>query len=99
VRRRSDEIPLVYEVFLVDQGGVLLGYFTLKDLLLADPATPARDLAREAPVTVAALDRLRDVAAAASKYNLISVPVVDKLGVLRGIVTVDDILAEVVDDR
>jgi magnesium transporter len=99
VRRRSDEIPLVYEIFLVDEGGVLKGYFTVKDLLLADPASRAADLAREAPVTVAARDRVRDVAAAASKYNLISVPVVDELGVLRGIVTVDDILSEVVDER
>jgi magnesium transporter len=39
------------------------------------------------------------VARAASKYNLISVPVVDDLGALRGIVTVDDILAQVVDAR
>jgi Mg/Co/Ni transporter MgtE len=99
VRRRSDEIPLVYEIFVVDEKGVLRGYFTVKDLLLARPDAPAGDLAREAPVTVAARDRLRDVAAAASKYNLISVPVVDEGGVLRGIVTVDDILAEVVDER
>jgi CBS domain-containing protein/sporulation protein YlmC with PRC-barrel domain len=99
VRRRSDEIPLVYEIFLVDEVGVLKGYFTVKDLLLADPASRAADLARETPVTVAARDRLRDVASAAAKYNLISVPVVDKLGVLRGIVTVDDILSEVVDER
>ena len=39
----------------------------------------------------------RDVARAASKYNLLSVPVVDQAGSLMGMVTVDDILAEVVD--
>ncbi len=42
---------------------------------------------------------LRDVAAAASKYNLISVPVVDRAGVLVGMVTVDDILPEVMGAR
>jgi len=39
---------------------------------------------------------VRDVARAASKYNLLSVPVVDESGALKGMVTVDDILAEVI---
>jgi len=99
VRRRAEEVPLVYEVFVVDNAGALKGFATLKDLLLSDPYTPVSQFAREPPVTVAVDDRIRDVARAATKYNLVSVPVVDKLGVLRGIVTVDDILAEVVDAR
>jgi magnesium transporter len=40
---------------------------------------------------------VNDVARAATKYNLLSVPVVDSAGSLMGMVTVDDILAEVVD--
>lgn len=96
IRAHADEVPLVYEVFVVDGTGVLRGYFTLKDMVLVEPATPVSKLVRDAPVTVLARDRVRDVAAAATKYNLISVPVVDPTGVLRGMVTVDDILAEVV---
>jgi len=99
VRRRADEVAMVYEVFVVDNAGALKGYVTLRDLIMADPSAPMSQLAREAPVTVVVTDKLRDVALAATKYNLVSVPVVDKLGVLRGIVTVDDILAEVVDAR
>ncbi len=99
IRRRAEEVPLVYEVFVVDDDGVLKGLVTLKELIMADPRTPVSELFHEAPVTVALDDGLRDVALAATKYNLISVPVVDNLGVLRGMVTVDDILAEVVDAR
>jgi len=99
VRRRAEEVPIVHEVFVVDNGGALKGYATLKDLVLSDPYTPVSQFAREPPVTVAVDDRIRDVALAAAKYSLVSVPVVDKLGLLRGIVTVDDILAEVVDAR
>jgi len=99
VRRRAEEVPLVYEVFVVDNAGALKGFATLKDVILADPSAPISQFAREPPVTVAATDGLRDVALAATKYNLVSVPVVDKRGVLQGIVTVDDILAEVVDAR
>jgi len=99
VRRRAEEVPLVYELYIVDGQGILKGLVTLKDLILAEPAVALGALLRQAPATVRAEDRLKDVALAATKYNLISVPVVDELGVLRGMVTVDDILAEVVDAR
>ena len=99
VRRRADELPLVYEIFVVDPAGVLKGFCTLRDLVCADPATPLERVAREPPATVVPEDTVRDVARAASKYNLVSVPVVSGLGVLLGMVTVDDILAEVVDAR
>jgi len=99
IRRLSEELPLIYEIFVVDPDGVLKGIVTLKDLVLAEPGATLGSLLRAAPATVQVEDSLADVARAASKYNLISVPVVDALGVLRGMVTVDDILAEVVDAR
>jgi magnesium transporter len=99
VRRCADELPLLYEVFLTDAGGVLKGFCTLRDLVLANPATPLEQLAREPPATVEPDTDVRGVAQAASKYNLVSVPVVNDAGVLLGMVTVDDILAEVLDAR
>lgn len=99
VRRRADELPLVYEVFVVDADGVLQGLCTLKDLVAADPAAPLSRIMREVPASVTADADLREVARAATKYNLLSVPVVDLTGALMGMVTVDDILAEVVDVR
>ncbi len=97
VRRRAEDLPLLYEIFVVE-GGLLQGMVTLKDLIVAaDPATPLSALLREIPASVGAGADVRDVARAASKYNLLSVPVVDSAGSLMGMVTVDDILAEVVD--
>jgi CBS domain-containing protein/sporulation protein YlmC with PRC-barrel domain len=97
LRRRAEELPLVYELFVVDNARRLIGVITLRDLLLNEAATPVGQLMHEPPATVQVEDRLRDVAAAAAKYNLVSVPVVDPQGVLHGMVTVDDILAEVLD--
>jgi magnesium transporter len=99
VRRRADDLPLVYDVFIVDEAGVLKGVCTLRDLVISDPATILGRIAREPPATVEPETDIRDVAQAASKYNLVSVPVVDTMGVLLGMVTVDDILAEVLDAR
>jgi CBS domain-containing protein/sporulation protein YlmC with PRC-barrel domain len=98
VRRRAEELPLVYEVFVVGDG-VLKGLCTLKDLVAADPAAPLSRIMREVPASVTADADLREVARAAAKYHLLSVPVVDLAGMLMGMVTVDDILAEVVDVR
>lgn len=96
VRRRAEELPLVYEVFVVADG-VLKGLCTLKDLVAADPAAPLARIMREVPAQVTADADLREVARAAAKYNLLSVPVVDLAGMLMGMVTVDDILSELVD--
>ena len=99
VRRRADEMPLVYEVFVADDRGVLLGLCTLRDLVLAEGTTALGRIAREAPVSVEPEASVREVAEAAAKYNLLSVPVVDRAGVVQGMVTVDDILAEVLETR
>jgi len=99
IKLRSEEIPLVYEVFVTDRDGVLKGICTLKDLLVNDAVTLLGNLARESPATVEVDASARDVAEAAAKYNLLSVPVVDRVGVLMGMVTVDDILAEVLGAR
>ncbi len=97
VRRRAEELPLVYEIFVVE-GGLLQGMVTLKDLIVAaDPKAPLASLLREVPASVGPDADVKDVAGAATKYNLLSVPVVDAAGSLMGMVTVDDILAEVVD--
>jgi Mg/Co/Ni transporter MgtE len=97
VRRRAEELPVVYEIFIVE-GNQLRGMITLKDLVVTvDTSLPLSTIMREVPATVGDDASVRDVARAASKYNLLSVPVVDASGALKGMVTVDDILAEVVD--
>jgi magnesium transporter len=97
LRRRAEELPFVYEVFVVDPAGKLAGLCTLRDLLLNDGATALRQIMREPPTVVRLQDRLRDVASEAAKYGVMSVPVLDDAGVLQGMVTVDDLLGEVVD--
>jgi magnesium transporter len=98
IRRRADDLPVVYEVFIVE-GEELKGMVTLKDLVAADPSSRLGQLLREVPATVTADDDIRVVARAAAKYNLLSVPVVDAAGALVGMVTADDILSEVVGGR
>lgn len=97
VRRRADELPFIHEIFVAEPRGQLKGLCTLKDLVAAEPDVPLQQIMREVPATVAPRAGVQEIARAASKYKLLSVPVVDEGGALLGMVTADDILAEVVD--
>ncbi len=95
IRRRAEELPLVYEIFVAEANGPLQGLCTLKDLVASEPATPLGKILREAPATVPLDADAHEIAEVAAKYKLLSVPVVDGAGALRGMVTVDDVLSRV----
>ena len=69
-----------------------MGVVTLKDLILARPETFIRDIMRSPVKTLPLETGQKDVAEFISKYNLLAAPVVDENMVLRGIVTVDDVV-------
>jgi magnesium transporter len=95
VRRRAEELSVVYELFIVDPKGLLTGLCTLKDLVAARPEARLAELMREAPATAGVETDVSELADLAAKYNLLTVPVVSEAGLLIGAVTVDDILPAV----
>jgi magnesium transporter len=68
----------------------LVGVVTLRDLALADPATPLTALAEEHVRTVHPDEPAREVARTMAEYNLATLPVVDEHGCILGVVHVDD---------
>jgi magnesium transporter len=92
LRLEAPDVETVYYLYILDDGERLLGVVTLKDLILARPETLIQDIMRS-PVKTLSLDTAqKDVAEFISKYNLLAAPVVDENSVLRGIVTVDDVV-------
>ena len=88
----------VYAVFVVDPAKhTLVHAVALRRLISGDPeanvlsAAPARKL-----VKVAALAPRAEAVRLISKYDLLAVPVVDARGHIIGIVTVDDVIDEMV---
>ncbi len=72
----------------------LRGIVRLRNLILADPATPLTEVMDKDVPTVHPEDRAEEAAGVLAEYNLLAVPVLDAEGRLLGIVTVDDALAE-----
>jgi CBS domain-containing protein len=92
LRRMEPDAESIYYVFVVDPEEHLQGVLSLRDLIVAPPDKPIREIMNRDVVTVRLEDGQKEVAAVLSKYNLLAVPVVDDEFRLQGVVTVDDAL-------
>jgi magnesium transporter len=88
--RQDAPSKMVYYIYAVDSNMTLKGFFTLKDLILADPGEPvANILYREFAYATVDEDQ-ESVAAKVEKYDLVAIPVVNSENQLVGIVHHDD---------
>lgn len=90
LRREAQEIETLYYVYVVDEDERLKGTFSLRDLLIADPAQPIAEIMERDVVLVHVDTDQEDIAHTVAHYDLLAVPVVDADERLVGMVTVDD---------
>lgn len=91
--RALEEVPDPLLAVYVTGENALLGLVRLRNLILADPATPVTEVMDGDLPTVHPEVRAEDAARVLAEYNLLAVPVLDKAGRMLGTVTVDDALA------
>jgi magnesium transporter len=96
LREAPDEAETIFYVYVTDAENHLLGVFSLRDLILAQPNTPVTDFMHKRAIRVNVLDDQDKVAQLIAKYNLLAVPVVDDHNYLHGIVTADDALDKII---
>jgi magnesium transporter len=94
LRQELEKPDLVYYLYITD--GVrqdhLVGVVTLRKLLIADPDDRMEEIMRIDIEHAAPDDNPRDVARTMAEYNLLALPVLDDMGRILGVVTVDDAL-------
>ena len=93
VRRQAAEFKTqIFYLYVVDNNNKLVGVITLRNLLSA----PLNDLIATHMsadiITCKVTDDQETVAKQISKYDLIAIPVINEENVLKGIVTVDDVV-------
>jgi magnesium transporter len=100
IRRVESTRETVYAIYVLDPvTKKLVKTITLRRLITADPEAPVLSVARPGRlITVTALMDREEVARLISKYDLLSVPVVDHDRVI-GIVTVDDVIDAIVQEN
>jgi len=92
VRRRAADVPDIHNIFVVDDHQHLIGVLPLRLLILANPRTALRNIMQADPAAAHTGMDQEEVATLFSKYDLLSLPVVDGAGRLVGRITVDDVV-------
>jgi len=94
IRKTGVDKETVYTCYCIDKEHHLLGSIPLLSLLLCDKDTLVGDIMEEDAqlISVNTHDDREYVADIVKKYDLLSVPVVDRENRLVGIITVDDIV-------
>jgi magnesium transporter len=91
VRHTAEDTPDIYEVYVIDEDGKLRGTVDLKNLLLVKDDTPISEIIDTDVISVRTDVDQEDVANVMRKYDLITLPVVDRENRPVGIITFDDI--------
>src|SRR3989304_5285561 len=92
VRAKSEEIQNIHNVFVVNEVTRLVGIVPLAKLILTKPHLPIKDIMNQNPVKVLADTDQEEVARIFQKYDIVSLPVVDKDEILLGGITIDDVM-------
>ncbi len=92
IRKTAEDAELVYYIYVLDANERILGVVSLRELIKAEPGALISDLARDDIVTVNLNTPRDEVATTIARYDFVALPVVDKDGIMRGIVTVDDVV-------
>ncbi|MBR2488982.1 MAG: magnesium transporter [Clostridia bacterium] len=90
IRRVGADAEDIYTCYVIDKSRQLLGYVTVKDLLLNSRDSIIGDIMEEAVISANTLDDKEAVAGQFERYDLMALPVVDTENRLVGIVTFDD---------
>ncbi|HEY2253933.1 MAG TPA: magnesium transporter, partial [Planctomycetaceae bacterium] len=92
LRLQAPDRELIYYVYVIDEARTLLGFVSLRKLILAKPETPVSELMDEDVISVRVDEDQEVVANKIARYDFIAMPVVDDQNRLVGIVTHDDVL-------
>ncbi|HYB53002.1 MAG TPA: CBS domain-containing protein [Thermoanaerobaculia bacterium] len=95
LRDLAPELEFLYQFYVVDERRRLIGAFNIRRLFLFKETETLEHVMAPWTICVHPEDSASEVAAVIEKYNLAAVPVVDAEGVLVGMITVDDVLTEV----
>ncbi len=90
LRREAPDRETIYYTYVVDDQRKLLGFVSLKDLIVARAGRRISDLMHEEVISATVDDDQETAARRIQKYDLIALPVIDAGGMLVGIITHDD---------
>ena len=92
IRKQKEEFVTYDSCFVTDNERTLLGYVTVKDLIINEPDTMIDDIMQVCEHPLTTMMDQEEVASIFQDYDYSTLPVVDSENRLVGIITVDDII-------
>jgi len=96
---RSEDLEMVFYLYVVDERRHLVGVCSLRELLLAGQGKPLLEVMNPRVTSVNTHTDQEDVARLVARYDLLALPVVDDENKLVGIITVDDVIDIIRDEE
>ena len=90
LRREAPDKETIYYSYVVDSERRLIGFLSLKDLILARPEKQVGEIMHQDLIFAWVTDDQEDAARKIAKFDLIALPVINDKNVLVGIITHDD---------
>ena len=92
IRREAEDMDLIYYLYVLDAEERILGVLTLRDLLVAPPATVLSELMDTRVISVSIEEKKDRIADDFAKYGIMAMPVVDDEFRLRGVILFKNLL-------
>jgi len=98
LRSQAPDSESIYYIYVLDAERHLVGFVSLRDLILAKPTALVSDLMQRDPISVRVEEPRERVVEKLARFDFLAIPVVDENNRLVGIVTHDDVLDAVRQD-
>ena len=95
MRRQAEDLDDIYYIYVVDDEERLCGTFPLKKMVTSPSVVKVKHVMTKEVVSADVDTPIDEVAMLIEKYNLVAIPVVDKIGRLLRQITVDDVMDEI----
>ncbi|QNI04612.1 magnesium transporter [Halomonas sp. SH5A2] len=90
VRQTAPDAETVYQLYVLDSEGQLIGTMSLRQLMVARPGALVDNIMIKDVISTPVDKEQEDVARIVARYDLLALPVIDADGRMVGIVTHDD---------
>jgi magnesium transporter len=92
IRANGPDSDTLNVIYVVDKNGRLVDEIPLRTILLSPPEMGVGELMNRTFVALQATDDQEVAVGSFKKYDYVALPVIDSLGFILGVVTVDDVL-------
>lgn len=99
LRLQKPTDDMVYTLLVTDKKDRLISTVSIRDVVVSEPGIRLKSIMKRNPVKVFDDDKIDSLAEIISKYNLLAIPVIDREHKLQGMVVIDDIVEDLLDER